>query len=193
LDPSIKSSRTTNSEQQYNTPFVPSVTGPKLSSGADRSIWVRRYRPGFPQSFNLGLPPLTTQSKMSSLTVERSCHPSANAPIASKMSRYLVSISIQFTIQYPRRIAFPGQRAPPATRTRARWQPYNSLRSLSARSSPKAYLLTPASSVSSASPTPPQALAVCENDRLRYAMLTPGSKISMQYMAPQDRRRLALR
>jgi hypothetical protein len=71
-------------------------------------------------------------------------------------------------------LAQRAHRAPPATRTRTRWQPYNSLQSLSARSSPAAYLLTPASSVSSASPTPPQALALCENDRLRHAMLTPG-------------------
>jgi hypothetical protein len=63
--------------------------------------------------------------------------------------------------------------APPATRTRARWQPYNAIQSLSARSSPAGYLHTPASSVSSASPTPPQALTVSENDRLRNIIITP--------------------
>jgi hypothetical protein len=44
---------------------------------------------------------------------------------------------------------------------------------MSARSSPAPYLHTPASSVSSVSPTPPQALAVCETDRLRYAIIAP--------------------
>jgi hypothetical protein len=42
---------------------------------------------------------------------------------------------------------------------------------LSARSSPAGYLHTPASSVSSASPTPPQALTVSENDRLRNIII----------------------
>jgi hypothetical protein len=61
------------------------------------------------------------------------------------------------------------------------WQPYNSLRSISAHSSPAAYLLTPASSVSSvssASPTPPQALAVCRNDHLQHTMLELSHKFS---------------
>jgi len=63
--------------------------------------------------------------------------------------------------------------APPATRTRARWQPYNAIQSLSARFSPAGYLHTPASSVSSASLTPPQALTASENDRLRNIIITP--------------------
>lgn len=70
-------------------------------------------------------------------------------------------------------LAQRAHRAPPATRTRARWQPYNAIQSLSARSSPAGYLHTPASSVSSASPTPPQALPVCDIDRLRNAFITP--------------------
>lgn len=62
-----------------------------------------------------------------------------------------------------------AHRAPPATRRGARWQPYNTN---SARSSPITYLHTPASSVVSASPTPPQALNLCEDDQ-RITALTP--------------------
>ena len=70
-------------------------------------------------------------------------------------------------------LAQRAHQAPPATWTRARWQPYNAIRSLSARSSPAGYLFTPASSVSSASLTPPQALAISETDRLRNIIITP--------------------
>ena len=47
-----------------------------------------------------------------------------------------------------------AHQAPPATQTCAHWQPYSTIQSFSAYSSPTSYLHTPASSVPSASPTP---------------------------------------
>ncbi|KZP34733.1 hypothetical protein FIBSPDRAFT_1035709 [Athelia psychrophila] len=63
-----------------------------------------------------------------------------------------------------------AQRAPPATRARARWQPYSAIQTLSARSSPANYLNTPASSTSSNSPTP-LLNTLCEHDRPRHAVM----------------------
>lgn len=80
-------------------------------------------------------------------------------------------------------LAQRAHRAPPATRTRARWQPYNSLQS--ARSSPAAYL-TPASSVVSASPTPPQTLTSCDNDRFRNVVPPPFSVPHARELQPRD-------
>lgn len=74
-----------------------------------------------------------------------------------------------------------AHRAPPATR--ARWQPYNSIQST--RSSPAAYL-TPASFVTSASPTPPQALTSCNNDRFRNAVPPPFSVPDARELQPRD-------
>lgn len=61
-----------------------------------------------------------------------------------------------------------AHRAPPATRTRVRWQPYNSLptsASASSRSPSSTYLNTPTSSVSS-SPSPTPTL-ICESERTK--------------------------
>ncbi|KAJ7497531.1 hypothetical protein FB451DRAFT_1386767 [Mycena latifolia] len=59
-----------------------------------------------------------------------------------------------------------AHRAPPATRTRVRWQPYNALASsISSRSPSFTYLSTPATSVSS--PPPPKATPLCETERLK--------------------------
>ncbi|KAJ6594140.1 hypothetical protein B0H19DRAFT_1094055 [Mycena capillaripes] len=63
-----------------------------------------------------------------------------------------------------------AHRAPPATRSRVRWQPYNALASASASSSSSrspsiSYLSTPATSVSSS--PPPKATPLCETERLR--------------------------
>ncbi|KAJ7045717.1 hypothetical protein C8F04DRAFT_446773 [Mycena alexandri] len=64
-----------------------------------------------------------------------------------------------------------AHRAPPATRSRVRWQPYNALASASAsastssRSPSISYLSTPATSVSSS--PPPKATPLCETERLR--------------------------
>ena len=66
-----------------------------------------------------------------------------------------------------------AQWAPPATHTQAHWQPHNAIQSLSARSSPAGYLHTPASSVSSASLTPHQALTVSDNNHLQNIIITP--------------------
>ena len=70
-------------------------------------------------------------------------------------------------------LAQQAHQAPPATCTWTCWQPYNAIQSLSACSSPAGYLHTPASSVTSASPTPPQALTICKNDCLQNAIITP--------------------
>ncbi|KAJ6500102.1 hypothetical protein C8R47DRAFT_1110445 [Mycena vitilis] len=63
-----------------------------------------------------------------------------------------------------------AHRAPPATRTRVRWQPYNALASASAssstcRSPSFSHLSTPATSVSSS--PPPKATPLCETERLK--------------------------
>ncbi|KAF9222573.1 hypothetical protein BS17DRAFT_783060 [Gyrodon lividus] len=68
--------------------------------------------------------------------------------------------------------SFP-HRGSPATTThsRVRWQPYNaSLQYLQSRSSPSSYLVTPASSVSSVSPSPPP---LCAVDRSRHTQYLP--------------------
>lgn len=83
-------------------------------------------------------------------------------------------------------LAQRAHRAPPATRTRARWQPYNVIQSLSARSSPAGYLHTPASSVSSASPTPPQALDICEHDRRNNIISPPGGSQAPRELPIRD-------
>jgi hypothetical protein len=59
---------------------------------------------------------------------------------------------------------------PPATQTQAHWQPYNAIQCLSAHSSPTGYLHAPASSVSSASPTPPQVLTVFKTLQLPHLL-----------------------
>ncbi|KAJ7188039.1 hypothetical protein C8R46DRAFT_7568 [Mycena filopes] len=62
-----------------------------------------------------------------------------------------------------------AHRAPPATRSRVRWQPYNALASASASTSSRSpsisYLSTPATSVSSS--PPPKATPLCETERLK--------------------------
>ncbi|KAJ6596662.1 hypothetical protein B0H10DRAFT_2197074 [Mycena sp. CBHHK59/15] len=59
-----------------------------------------------------------------------------------------------------------AHRAPPATRSRVRWQPYNALASsISSRSPSLSYLSTPATTVSSS--PPPKATPLCETERLR--------------------------
>ncbi|KAJ7902032.1 hypothetical protein B0H14DRAFT_1266639 [Mycena olivaceomarginata] len=63
-----------------------------------------------------------------------------------------------------------AHRAPPATRSRVRWQPYNALASastssISSRSPSISYLSTPATSVSSS--PPPKATPLCETERLK--------------------------
>jgi len=59
-----------------------------------------------------------------------------------------------------------AHRAPPATRTRVRWQPYGTLtQPIQPRSPPISYLNTPASSASS---SPASSLSVCENDRGKH-------------------------
>ncbi|KAJ7163598.1 hypothetical protein C8R43DRAFT_287568 [Mycena crocata] len=68
-----------------------------------------------------------------------------------------------------------AHRAPPATRSRVRWQPYNALASASSASSRSpslSYLSTPATSVSS-SPSPPKATPLCEPERLRAQSSMP--------------------
>ncbi|TFK44406.1 hypothetical protein BDQ12DRAFT_717562 [Crucibulum laeve] len=68
-----------------------------------------------------------------------------------------------------------AHRAPPATRTRVRWQPYNSIPSSSSssssmcsRSPQSSYINTPSSSVTSSPPTAPT--PTCELDRLRQPL-----------------------
>lgn len=62
-------------------------------------------------------------------------------------------------------------RGSPATTTRVRWQPYNtSMQSLQSRSSPSSYLITPASSVSSTSPSP---RPLCAVDRPKHTQYLP--------------------
>jgi hypothetical protein len=70
-------------------------------------------------------------------------------------------------------LAKQAHQAPPATWTWVCWLQYNAIQPLSARSSPAGYLHILASSVSSASPTPPQALAICETDHLHNIIITP--------------------
>ncbi|KIJ18938.1 hypothetical protein PAXINDRAFT_166854 [Paxillus involutus ATCC 200175] len=68
--------------------------------------------------------------------------------------------------------SFP-HRGSPATTThsRVRWQPYNaSIQTLQSRSSPSSYLVTPASSVSSVSPSP---RPLCAVDRPRHTLYPP--------------------
>ncbi|KAF9244960.1 hypothetical protein BU15DRAFT_85790 [Melanogaster broomeanus] len=62
-------------------------------------------------------------------------------------------------------------RGSPATTTRVRWQPYNtSMQPLQSRSSPSSYLITPASSVSSISPSP---RPLCAIDRPKHTQYLP--------------------
>src|SRR5205085_42023 len=71
-----------------------------------------------------------------------------------------------------------AQRAPPATRTKARWQPYTTALQMSASlvRSPN-YLITPAPSVSSS----PVSTRVCEIDRL-----TPSTSHSSSHPQIRD-------
>ncbi|KAJ7496010.1 hypothetical protein B0H11DRAFT_2001493 [Mycena galericulata] len=66
-----------------------------------------------------------------------------------------------------------AHRAPPATRSRVRWQPYNALASASTSSvsSRSPSLSTPATSVSSS--PPPKATPLCETERLRSQSSMP--------------------
>lgn len=57
-----------------------------------------------------------------------------------------------------------------STHTRVRWQPYASHQPIPARTPPSSYLVTPASSVSSSSPS---AFSLCDVDRLRHAQYLP--------------------
>ncbi|KAG8213724.1 hypothetical protein J3R82DRAFT_10427 [Butyriboletus roseoflavus] len=63
--------------------------------------------------------------------------------------------------------SLPHRGSPSTSHTRVRWQPYHSsVQSIPPRSSPLAYLITPASSTSSVSPSPP---SLPEPDRPRHA------------------------
>ncbi|KAH0827541.1 hypothetical protein J3R83DRAFT_4262 [Lanmaoa asiatica] len=67
--------------------------------------------------------------------------------------------------------SFPHRGSPSTTHSRVRWQPYQaSVQSILPRSSPLAYLVTPASSTSSVSPSP---RSLSELDRPRHAHHPP--------------------
>jgi hypothetical protein len=64
-----------------------------------------------------------------------------------------------------------AHRAPPATRTRVRWQPYNTLpTTVTSRSPSTSYLHTPASSGSSSPLTSISSLSLCDPDRFRSSL-----------------------
>ncbi|KAF8160826.1 hypothetical protein B0H34DRAFT_795687 [Crassisporium funariophilum] len=87
-----------------------------------------------------------------------------------------------------------AQRAPPATRTKARWQPYNSIpsstSSLPSRSPTATYLNTPASTVSS-SPAPAPSLS--EFCRLRQTLSSSASTTITTATSTQTPKDLPLR
>ena len=71
-----------------------------------------------------------------------------------------------------------AHRAPPATRTRVRWQPYTSISAASCvvipSRSPPPYLITPSSSVSS---SPPVITPSSNHDRIRQSLQPTNSQV----------------